>query len=381
MTTNWDSNDMTNKQNRILIAAGGTGGHFYPAMVLAKELAGRNVKVLFAVKINDSTRARLKTDNFEFREIPCAPFFGQSPVKIIFGLAANFRGVCRAMSVLRDFKPGCVASFGAYVSVPVVLAAFLMRIPVVLHEQNIVPGWANRFSAFFAKKVAVSFLGSEKYFHGKAYIAGNLVRSEIFSADRQKALMTLGLRGDRKTVLVFGGSAGAKSINSCMGNALGGLSSLRDSVQFIHITGSAAESEMLRPQYVESGFHAVVLDYCNEMENCYACSDLAVCRSGATTVSELIVTKTPAILIPFPYAINDHQKKNADILENMGSAVTILESKMAAELVLRLKEIVSSDEMLAGMRRSYDKFPVSLKDAPAKLADTVLSFANEHEES
>jgi UDP-N-acetylglucosamine--N-acetylmuramyl-(pentapeptide) pyrophosphoryl-undecaprenol N-acetylglucosamine transferase len=200
------------------------------------------------------------------------------------------------------------------VSVPVVLAARLRGIPVFLHEQNVVPGWANRFNALFATRVAVSFAETEKFFPGKSLLTGNPVRSEIRPGDRSAARRSLGLREDRMTIFVFGGSGGARSVNAAVLASLEGLKDLSGRIQFLHLTGSSSESEIVSRGYREKGFSAQVLDYSEKMSDCYSSADFAVCRSGATTVFELAATRTPAVLIPYPYATNDHQAKNAPVL-------------------------------------------------------------------
>ena len=367
---------MQNGRPRVVIAAGGTGGHFYPAVALAHELADR-CDLLFAIRSNDSTANRLKTERFDFVEVPAGPFFGQSPWKILRGAFRNFRGVFCGMGLLRRFRADAVIGFGAYVSVPVVLAARLLGIPVVLHEQNLVPGWANRLNALFARKVAISFAETEKYFSGKSVLTGNPVRAELGKANREESRRILGLAADRTVILVFGGSGGAKSVNAWIGRSLGNLEDLRERVQFLHLTGSSEETRNADLKYREAGFAAKVLDYSDRMGDCYASADLAVCRSGATTLSELVVTRTPAVLIPYPYATNDHQAKNARVLEVLGAARVLLESDplLGDKLSAALRDLTGAPDRLRRMREAYARFPVDLPSAPAKLADTVLEAA------
>jgi UDP-N-acetylglucosamine--N-acetylmuramyl-(pentapeptide) pyrophosphoryl-undecaprenol N-acetylglucosamine transferase len=363
---------MRNDKPNIVIAAGGTGGHFYPAIALARELESR-CNILFAVKSNDSTANRLQTEKFGYIQVPAGPFFGQSPLRILRGMALNAAGVFQSLRFLGRFGADAVIGFGAYVSVPVVLAARLRGIPVFLHEQNVVPGWANRFNALFATRVAVSFAETEKFFPGKSLLTGNPVRSEIRPGDRSAARRSLGLREDRMTIFVFGGSGGARSVNAAVLASLEGLKDLSGRIQFLHLTGSSSESEIVSRGYREKGFSAQVLDYSDKMADCYSSADFAVCRSGATTVFELAATRTPAVLIPYPYATNDHQAKNARVLESLGAARVLLESPdLKEKLPEALRSLASDPAFLGTMRGAYARFPEELSEAPRKLAEMVL---------
>ena len=256
---------------------------------------------------------------------------------------------------------------------PPLVAAFLKRVPVILHEQNLTPGWANRFCALFAKKIAVSFPETEKFFPGKSLLVGNPVREELWGMDPERSRRSLGLEENRPTILVFGGSAGAKSINGLISESLGQLLDLREKVQFVHLTGNGDETQKLKEKYGQVGFHSTVMDYCDRMNDCYAAATFAVCRSGASTVAELIATRTPAILVPYPHAAGNHQRKNASFLEKLGCAATIVESEgSGSQLVKKIREMVSSDGLLSRMRENFGKFPVSVRDAARKLSDAVM---------
>lgn len=360
---------------KILIAAGGTGGHLYPGISLGRELKERNCAVAFVVRINDSCREILRRENFDFMEISCAPFFGQSPVVVLKGLVLNFKGIFQGIKTIKNFRPDCVVGFGAYVSVPVVFAAFLMRVPVLLHEQNVSPGWANRLCSLFSKKVAVSFSETEKYFPKKAFLIGNPVRKDLIGKNRADARRRMGLKENRTTVLIFGGSGGARTINQWVLESLGKWSELKDSVQFLHLTGNSEYTEKLKKGYETAKLHSVVLDYSHAMGDCYASADLAVCRSGASTLAELIVTQTPAILIPYPYAIGEHQKKNAIILERAGAGLVLLEfEKTSKDFAFQILTLVRAPEHLNKMHEAYKKLPREHHLAAQKLADAVIEL-------
>lgn len=364
---------------KILIAAGGTGGHLYPGIVLAKELCKKECDVLFVLRAKDTGFKSLEIEGFQFVEISCAPVLNQSFLSILKGLWLNFYGIFEGLRIVGKFSPDCVIGFGAYVSVPVVIAAFLKRIPILLHEQNLLPGWSNRCCSIFAKKVAISFKETEKYFSGRSIFIGNLIREELFKLDRNKALKFLGLNGERLTIFIFGGSGGAKSVNEAVSQSLEKFSSLKDKIQFLHLTGSREQTEKLIKKYHDCQLNSIVLDYSHQMADCYAVADLIVSRAGASTISELIATKVPAILVPYPYAASDHQSRNADILQSIGSAIVLHESEnFSIRLVDAILQIVQSKEKLTNMRDSYKKFPVALEQASSKLANIVIDLAEEN---
>lgn len=358
--------------NRVLIAAGGTGGHFYPAIALAKKLRERNVDVLFVIKENALTVESLKKENLRYRSISVAPWLGQSLFKLPFLLLSTLGAARECSRILRDFRPQRTVGFGAYISFPAVLASYFAGIPVLIHEQNPAPGWANRASGFLAKKVAVSFEETLRHFGDKAVLTGNLVREELFRGDRAAALAKFGLKPDRKTLFVFGGSAGAKSINRAVTAALPKLEALRNRIQFLHLTGSSEETKAVTEKYRELNFHAAVRDYSHEMDSGYACADLVVSRAGATTLTELAALRIPAIVVPYPFA-GAHQEKNARVLTEVGAAILVRESEnFEAELAARLQEILNAPEKLARMASAYQKFSIDLRRSTDAMADLVL---------
>lgn len=358
----------------ILIAAGGTGGHLYPSVALGRELRKRKCDLLYAAGANKLTCTTLQRENFSFTEILSAPMSNQPFVNLLTGVPKILKGVTQALKIIRTFKPDCVIGFGSYVSVPILLAASLKRIPSILHEQNVSPGLANRLCALFSRKVAVSFPQTQKSFPQKGVLVGNPVRGEILRPAHSNPRERLGLKKHLRTLLVFGGSAGARAINRGISISLENLSQHRDKIQFLHLSGNPEETEKLKIRYNEKGFHSVVLDYTEEMGSCYRACDLAVCRAGATSIAELIATKTPAILIPYPYATGSHQKENAQELEKMGCA-TLLEERgdLGPGLSSRIDKILLTDSKLDEMRKSYEQFPFCPAEASGKFADLVMS--------
>ena len=358
--------------HKVVIAAGGTGGHLYPAVALAKELTRRGCDVLFIVKDNELTRTSLQKESLRFESVTAAPWVGQSPLRVLIGIPAMIGSVRDSMELLQRFGAERVVGFGAYVSVPVVLAARMLRIPIDVHEQNPSPGWANRLAALFARRVAVSFPQTLERFGTKAVLTGNLVRQDLLGGDRAEALNRLGLQKHLKTILVFGGSGGAKSINRAVADGLQKFIPLRDQVQFFHVSGSPDETSALAKRYHALDLIAAVRDYCHEMRLAYAAADLVVCRAGATTISELLALGLPSILVPYPYA-GAHQDSNARVAESLGAARIVRESSsLSGDLTDAILTLARSPQDLVSMRTACGRFPVDLRAAASKMADIVL---------
>ncbi len=357
---------------KVVIAAGGTGGHLYPAVALAKELRNRGCDILFIVKDNELTRTSLQKESLRFESVAAAPWVGQSPLRVLLGIPAMIGSVRYAMKILQRFGAERVVGFGAYVSVPVVLAARMLRLPIDVHEQNPRPGWANRLAAVFARKVAVSFPQTLERFGSKSVLTGNLVRADLLKGDRAEALGRLGLQKHLKTILIFGGSGGAKSINNAVADGLQKFIPLRDQIQFFHVSGSSEETASLARRYHALDLVAAVRDYCHEMRLAYAAADLAVCRAGATTISELLALGLPSILVPYPYA-GAHQDANAKVAEALGSALVVRESpSLSNDLTDAILRLAKSPQDLEAMKNACGRFPVDLRASATKMADIVL---------
>lgn len=320
---------------RILIAAGGTGGHLYPGMVLGHELRKRGCKTAFICRKNDPCKQILSGDRFRFFEISFHGFPRRISFKVFSFFYLLVKSLFSSFAVINSFRPDVIVGMGGYISFPVVLSGFLKRIPIVIHEQNAIPGLANRLLSVFADKIAVSFEDSERSFpKRKTIFTGNPVRQELFNGHAEDAYKALGLDPKRMTILVFGGSQGATKINRVILETLPFLSEFRTHVQFIHITGRMPnERESVANGYSKSGFKASVLEYLDRIGTAYSAADLIICRAGATTLSELTILHKPAILVPFPYATANHQELNALNMVKKGNAIMIKEKDLTPPIL------------------------------------------------
>ncbi len=327
---------------RVMILAGGTGGHVYPALAVARELMDRGNEVVWM-----GTRKGL-----EARVVPAAGIpmewlavEGVRGKGIKGALKAPFmllKALTQSLQILRKVRPQVVLGMGGFVSGPGGLIATLSGIPLVLHEQNRVPGTTNRLLASRAKVVLEAFRGS---FPAKAHarVTGNPLRREIvgLSTHFRERKETAPLR-----ILVVGGSLGAKALNETVPAALARLAL---PLEIRHQTGAALREDTEK-RYQDLALKAEVLSFVEDMAEAYAWADLAICRAGAMTISELAVTGLPAVLVPYPFAIDDHQSKNAEVLTEAGAAILIPQSQLTAErLASVIDDVINSPGRLDAM--------------------------------
>ena len=332
---------------RVLIAAGGTGGHIYPGIAVAKEVMRRHPGS--EVKFVGTARG------LETRLVPQAGFELQliesAGLKNV-GLGARLRGLwllpksfLAARRLIREFGPEVVVGAGGYVSGPVLLTAALMKVPTLVMESNALPGFTNRMLARFIDKAAITFEAARGSFRGKAVVTGNPVRREFFEIPVRQH------DARRVEVLVFGGSQGARAINEALVAALPHLEAQQSRLRITHQTGES-DFERVRQGYLDAGWgeQADVRRYIDDMVAAFAQSDLVICRAGATTSAELVAAGRAAIMIPFPLAADDHQRKNAEALEAAGAARMILQKDLTGErLAADIAQLVSEPAEITRM--------------------------------
>lgn len=359
---------------RVLIAAGGTGGHLFPGVAVAKILRDRGHRVHFVVKQDRDSQAFLAREGF-----PSSAFhFEGLPRKISprlftfpFWAAAAFLSARR---ILRREEPDVFLGMGGYLSVPVGLAALFRGVRMVLHEQNVRAGLANRFLSRWACAVAVSFDSTEGLSSraGKTVVTGLPLRPHLVPHDPSEARRTLGLAPDAFTLLVFGGSQGARSLNARFLEAVPLLARERPHWQYIHLTGPADE-ERAQNVYADLSRTAFVQGFCPEMATVYSAADFVVARSGANTVMEIQRMGRPALLVPFPHATDDHQTANARFLEQTGQARVLNETDCSTEnLVDVLTHLPERDALRQQIRDRLSLLRSENGAAACRVADLVL---------
>ncbi|MFN2488230.1 MAG: undecaprenyldiphospho-muramoylpentapeptide beta-N-acetylglucosaminyltransferase [Actinomycetota bacterium] len=358
----------------IVLAGGGTAGHVNPALALAVALNGHEVAF---VGTSTGAEARLvPAAGWPFAAIEVRGFDRSRPASIFPVGYVAMRAVLSARRILQDLAADVVVGMGGYVSLPVCLAARALRVPIVLHEQNIVFGLANRVCKPFARRIAVSFQETLAHAGSRGVHVGNPVAPEIAHADRSKqrsiGLARFELEPGRKTLLVFGGSQGARRVNDAA-LELAELWNQRRDRQLLHIAGTHGLVAATRAPEPD-GLVLRVVDFVDHMVQAYAVADLALCRGGATTIAELGAVGLPAIIVPYPYHRDKQQQLHAEVLERAGAAVVIDDSDATGECIAREVDRLFADEAsLAGMGRA--SAALGMPEAAERLASVVLEAA------
>jgi len=356
---------------KVLIAAGGTGGHIYPGIAVAQEIMRRdpNSTVRFVGTARGLETKLVPQAGFELSLIDSAGLKNVSLVARMKGVAILPKSFVSARGVIREFRPDVVVGAGGYVSGPVVLMASFMRRPTLVMESNALPGWTNRVLVRFVDRAAVSFEQALPYFRGKAVVTGNPVRREFFEIPpkrREPGVLSL---------LVFGGSQGAHAINEAMVAALPGFRELPVTLRIKHQTG-VADFEKVNAAYTAAGWseQANVSSYIDNMMNDFAAADLVICRAGATTTAELIAAGKASIMIPFPYAADDHQRKNAEALQAAGAARMIVQQELSGERLLAEIQDLSQDPTQLDRMEQAGR-GLARGDAAASVVDLIRDLA------
>jgi len=342
---------------RVIVTGGGTGGHIYPALAIAKGLVARDDKTqILYVGIKDGMEARLVPEaGIKFAGISGKGLPRRLSLDTIKVIGNSFKALWQTKKLLKEFHPDLVVGTGGYVSGPVVLTAALFNIPTLLHEQNAMPGITNRILARFVRRVMVTFPESMERFgvKKKLDLVGLPVRPEIGQVSRVVGAKHFKLRPDRLTLLVTGGSRGARRINQAMIKVLAQLAQRVD-IQVIWATGNATYTETIeelnknwitweRPEWR-------VLEYLKDMPEALACADLFIGRAGAASLAELMVAGIPSLLVPYPYAAENHQEYNAQALVQTGAAHIILDSELNGERLWKeVETLISQPALLAKM--------------------------------
>lgn len=320
---------------RFVIGGGGTGGHLFPGIAIAEAIVEweKGNEVLFIGTKRGIEMRVLQQRGFKLKTIEAKPIKGRSILDKIKAVLGFPRSVLEAISILKDFKPQMVLGVGGYSSGAVLIAAWLMGLKRVIHEQNVIPGMTNRVLKYFANRIFVSFEETMRYFpRHKTLITGMPVRKEIISSltGNQSDLKDGLYKNDKFTLFIFGGSAGAHRINEKMLEALDHLGEIKSSLRLIHQTGFN-DFEWVSNHYKAKGFEAIVKPFFDDMWEYYKISDLIVCRSGASTIAELAISGKASILIPYPYAAHNHQLINATKLVEIGAAIMIQDRELSGE--------------------------------------------------
>lgn len=338
---------------RLLIAGGKTGGHLFPGIAVARRFMakGQDHRVVF-VGTKEGLEARvLPREKLPLIMVHSSGIRGKGISGAIKGMALAPVAMLQSARAVISYRPHVALGVGGFVSGPVILAAWMLRIPTAIQEQNAVPGWTNRILGRFVDVVFASFEESGRYFPAKKLmIVGNPVRDDVINPPNAEPELHLeNLNPDLRTLLVFGGSQGARPINRAVVDFLRSNPTLRDRLNLIHQCGSA-DLEDVQHGYRDMGYKAIVVPFIHRMGEAYAAADLVIARAGAGTVFELMALSKPSVLIPFPEAAGDHQTFNAMALAGKGAAVMVRQAEIADGALSRaLKELLANHARLKEM--------------------------------
>ncbi len=337
---------------RLIVAGGGTGGHLFPALAIARAVKAEdpNSSILF-VGTRHGIEARIIPETeFPIHFITARGIRRTGAVSTLRAIVEIPFGVMQSIRVIREFRPTIVLGVGGYASGPTLAAAVLARIPTAIQEQNSIMGTTNKLLMRFADRVFISWEKTDPAPPTKKTIlAGNPIRGDLLDPPLRPK------HGDRLNILIFGGSRGARSINLAVTQNLDLLLPVAGKISLLHQTGYGAAEEV-KESYHKAGIEADVREFINDMAQAYSWADLVVCRSGASSVAELTALGKPAILVPYPYAIGDHQTRNAVLLETAGAARVLRDQDLKnGKLTKEIRSIIEKPDLLDEMAESSRK--------------------------
>lgn len=324
---------------KVVIAAGGTGGHIYPGIAIAKEILRRDAasEVLFVGTARGLETRLVPENGFQLALIHSVGLKNVGLAGKIKGMMVLPRSFVEAMKILREFRPDVVVGAGGYVAGPVLLTAHFLGYPTLVMDSNALPGFTNRRLAAFIDKAALTFEDAMPYFGKKGVVTGNPVRGEFFDVVDKDP-------GDVLNVLIFGGSQGSRAINNAVIDALTLLKATGSAVHLMHQTGET-DFEIVKAAYNENDWqNADIRPYISNMVEAFANADVIISRAGATTCAEVAAAGKAAIMIPLPTAADDHQRKNAEALVRNGAARMILQKDLTGETLANELNALSTDK-------------------------------------
>ena len=358
-------------ERKIVIAGGGTGGHLYPGIALAKALKRNDmdIEINFVGTKQGIESKILPREGFNLKTIFSSGLIGKTGISRWISLCKLPVGTVQSMFFLIRNRPNLAVGVGGYTSAPLILSAWILRIPILIHEQNAFPGIANKWLGKIADKIAVSFEKSRHFFpKNKVEVTGNMVSEELcrpreeFSPPSKNPF----------NILVLGGSQGAHSINVAMIEALNLLVDRKDRLHITHQTGEA-DYEATKNIYNKKGFTAEVLPFIKNMPVRYRQASLVICRSGATTLAEITAAGKVSVLIPFPYATHNHQEHNARVIEAANAGELILDNALSGKrLAESIKRAMDEPEYIQAMENN--SYRLGNRDATEKVRKICMEL-------
>ncbi|OAG27991.1 undecaprenyldiphospho-muramoylpentapeptide beta-N-acetylglucosaminyltransferase [Thermodesulfatator autotrophicus] len=353
---------------RVVITGGGTGGHLFPALAVAEEIVARGGKVLLVGSGRKIEKLVATKTPYQVSYLPVEGVLGRSMGSKIRAMAKMFLATGKALKILKRFSPQVVLGVGGYASVPIMLAASLLKIKRAIHEQNAIPGRANLLLAKLAHRIFITFPESQAYFSGKrTVITGLPIRKELTCGQREH---------DGIGLLVTGGSQGAHRLNKLVAEIFPRLVEKVPAVRLFHQTGER-DFNWVKEAYRPFLERVVVKPFFHDMGWAYAQADLVLARAGASTVAEVAILQKPAVFIPYPYAINDHQFYNAQVLVRREGAFVMRENELSEEKLLHtLSSLLADEERRQKMARNLSGvLPENATERIVKELEEFIAYA------
>ena len=365
---------------RVIISGGGTGGHIFPAVSIANAIKEQhpNTKILFVGAEGRMEMQRVPAAGYEIKGLPVRglirPLWSPKNIGVMMDF---FKSKNMVKQIIKDFKPQVAVGVGGYASAPTLNAAYSMGIPCLIQEQNSYAGVTNKSLAKKASKVCVAYNNMERFFPAeKIMLTGNPVRQGLLNNQKPKeeAIKTFGLSAEKKTVLIVGGSLGARTVNESILNHLLEIEAVKDSIQFIWQTGKFYNAQILKELDTKGKpENLFVTDFISKMEDAYSAADLVISRAGAGSISEFCLLEKPVILVPSPNVAEDHQTKNAMALVNNDAALFVKDAEAKDTLLPLAIKTVNNSDKLTSLSKNIAK--LALRDSANVIANEVFKLA------
>ena len=365
---------------RVIISGGGTGGHIFPAVSIANAIKEQhpNTKILFVGAEGRMEMQRVPAAGYEIKGLPVRglirPLWSPKNIGVMMDF---FKSKNMVKQIIKDFKPQVAVGVGGYASAPTLNAAYSMGIPCLIQEQNSYAGVTNKSLAKKASKICVAYNNMERFFPAeKIMLTGNPVRQGLLNNQKPKeeAIKTFGLSAEKKTVLIVGGSLGARTVNESILNHLPEIEAVKDSIQFIWQTGKFYNAQILKELDTKGKpENLFVTDFISKMEDAYSAADLVISRAGAGSISEFCLLEKPVILVPSPNVAEDHQTKNAMALVNNNAALFVKDAEAKDTLLPLAIKTVNDSDKLTSLSKNIAK--LALRDSANVIANEVFKLA------
>jgi len=360
---------------RVIIAGGGTGGHIYPAVAIGHALQRLRpgTRLLFVGALGRMEMEKVPKEGFEIVGLDIAGFNRSNMLKNIMLPVKLLKSRMQARSIIKEFRPGAIVGVGGYASFPILHAGQGMGIPTLIQEQNSYAGKSNKILGRKARAICVAYKGMDRFFPAdKLMLSGNPVRKNIVDMSRTAAegRAKFGLKEGVKTLLIVGGSLGARSVNQVIDEQMEELMS--GNIQVLWQTGKPYY-EQAKKRAADYGDRVVVRDFIMDMDYAYAAADIVLSRAGALAIAELCIAAKPVVFVPLPTAAENHQESNAMALVNNNAALMVKDSDMRADLVKKLKALMNDTAMQETMSRNLRA--MAIKDADIRIAEKVIEIA------